>query len=95
MAARLDTTLQEIRKDRRVTPPMFTCSECCTREDSAFVSISVNAAILAAGSFGVVSELEIKNLSKRWHQYRRENNLDQHVNKISIGIYMENAFYKL
>ena len=36
LAARLDSMLQQIRKDRNIIPPMFTCPKCGERERSIF-----------------------------------------------------------
>jgi len=84
LAARLDTTLQQIRKDRNITSPMFTCPKCGVRKRSGFGRISVNATILAAGRFDVASETTIKGLSKRWKKYRKEHDLDHSGRKACI-----------
>jgi len=81
LAARLDTTLQQIRKDRNIIPPMFTCPKCGVRKRSSFGRISVNATILAAGRFGVASESNLKELSKGWKKYRKEHDLDPYGRK--------------
>ena len=84
LAARLDTTLQQIRKDRNIIPPMFTCPKCGVRKRSSFGRISVNATILAAGRFGVASEADIKKMSKLWKKYRKEHVLDGYGRKAGI-----------
>ncbi len=81
LAARLDTTLQQIRKDRNIIPPMFTCPKCGVRKRSSFGRISVNATILAVGRFGVASESNLKELSKGWKKYRKEHDLDPYGRK--------------
>jgi transcription elongation factor Elf1 len=82
LAVRLDTILQQIRKDRNIIPPMFTCPKCSERERSSFGRISVNAIILAAGRFRVASEADIKELSKRWKKYSKEHDLDHYRSKV-------------
>jgi transcription elongation factor Elf1 len=82
IAVRLDTMLQQIRKDRNIIPPMFTCQKCGERERSSFGRISVNATILAAGRFRVASEADIKELSKRWKKYSKEHDLDHYGSKV-------------
>lgn len=84
LAARLDTMLQQIRKDRNIIPPIFTCPKCGERERSSFGRITVNAAILAAGRFRVASEADTKELSKRWKKYRKEHDLDHYGRKAGI-----------
>ena len=84
LATRLDTLLQQIRKDRNIIPPMFTCPKCGERGRSSFGRISVNATILAAGRFRVASEADIKELSKRWKKYRKEHDLDDYGRKAGI-----------
>ena len=76
LAARLDATPEQIRKDRNIIPPMFTCPKCGVRKRAAISRISVNATILAAGRFGIASESEAKELSRRWKKYRQEQDID-------------------
>ena len=81
LAVRLDTMLQQIRKDRNIIPPMFTCPKCGERERSILGRISVNATILAAGRFRVASDADVKELSKRWKKYCKEHDLDHYGRK--------------
>lgn len=85
LTARLDATLQQIRKDRNIIPPMCTCSKCGTYGRSRFGKISINATILAAGRFGIASQSEVKELSKRWKKYRKEHGLDHYGGKESTA----------
>lgn len=78
LAVRLDATLQQIRKDRSIIPPMCTCSKCGARGRSSPGRISVNATILAAGRFGIAAPSEVKELSKRWKKYRTQHGLDHY-----------------
>ena len=59
LAVRLDTMLQQIRKDRNIIPPMFTCPKCGERERSSVGRISINATILAVGRFRVASDADV------------------------------------
>ena len=81
LTARLDTMLHEIRRDRNIIPPMATCPKCGLYGRTRFIGISINAAILAAGRFGIASQTETKELSKRWKKYRKEHDLDDHGNR--------------
>jgi len=81
LAERLGTTLQQIRKNRNIIPPMLTCSKCGTHKRSSFAKISVNATIMAAGRFGFALDADIKELSSRWKKYRKEHNLDHYGKK--------------
>jgi transcription elongation factor Elf1 len=81
LAGRLDATLQRIRKDRNIIPPMFTCPKCGLRKRSCFTRISVNATILAAGRFGIASQAEAKEMSRRWKQYRKEQDINHYGEK--------------
>jgi hypothetical protein len=83
LAARLDTTLQQIRKDRDIIPPMCICSKCGARGRSSPGRITVNAAILAAGRFGITEPSEVKELSKRWKKYHAQHGLDHYGGKDS------------
>ena len=44
----------------------------------------MNATILAAGRFGVCTEAEAKELSKRWTKYRKAKHLDHYGKKEGI-----------
>jgi len=81
LTMRLDAMLQQIRKDRNIIPSMCTCSKCGKHGRSSFGKISINATILAAGRFGVVSQPEVKELSKRWKKYRTQHGLDHYGGK--------------
>jgi len=81
LAVSLDTMLQQIRKDRNIIPPMFTCPKCGEREQSSVGRISVNATIWAVGRFRVASDADVKELSKRWKKYRKEHDLDHYGRK--------------
>lgn len=83
LAGRLNAMLQQIRKDRDIVPPMHTCSKCGARGRSSSDRISVNAAILAAGRFGITEPSEVKELSKRWKKYRTQHGLDHYGGKDS------------
>jgi hypothetical protein len=84
LTARLDTALQNIREERSIQPPMFSCPACGAYERSTFSHISLNATIRAAGRFGVCSETEAKELSKRWTKYRKAKHLDHYGRKEGI-----------
>lgn len=81
LATRLDATLQQIRKDRNITPPMFICPECGVHQRASFGRISINATIMAVGRFGIASQSEVKKLSTCWKKYRREHGLDNYGGK--------------
>jgi len=81
LAAHLDAMLQQIRKDLNIIPSMFTCPECGVSGRSSFSIISINATILAAGRFGIASQSDAKELSKRWKKYRKEHGLDNYGRK--------------
>jgi hypothetical protein len=85
LAAHLDATLQQIRKDRNIIPTMCTCSKCGEYGRSRFGRISLNATILAAGRFGIASPSNVKALSKGWKKYRKENGLDHYGEKESTA----------
>ena len=84
LTARLNTTLQRIRKERNIRPPMFNCPACGTHERSIFPGISVNATILAAGRFGICTGAEARELSKSWTKYRKAQHVGPYGRKDSI-----------
>lgn len=48
----LDTRLQQIRSQRHISSPVFTCPKCGRRGSTAEPRVSVRAMILALGLFG-------------------------------------------
>ena len=83
-AEQLDATLQGIRKERNLLPPMFYCPACGKHERSKVQRISVNATILAAGRFEICSVIEAKELSKRWAKHRKTQNIDRYGRQVGI-----------
>ena len=61
---RLDGILQRIRAGRHIVPPMFWCPCCGKRVRSAKPRVSVRAAILALGRFGIADRPMVKALEK-------------------------------
>ena len=76
LTSRLDTTLQTIRSERNIQPPMMWCPKCKARHRSAPPKVSVRAAILSLGRFGITDVETVKTLEKGWKRYRAENELD-------------------
>ena len=74
---RLDAMLQEIRTSRSIRTPTMWCPVCKKQTQQAPPSVSVRAAILALGRFGIVAKPEVKSLEKRWAKHRKENSLDR------------------
>jgi len=82
---RLDGILQRIRAERRIVPPMFWCSCCGKRVRSASPRVSVRAAILALGRFGIADRPMVKSLEKKWKHYRKEKSLDNYGHQVAAG----------
>lgn len=72
----LDTMLHQIRSERHIFSPVFTCPECGLRGPMAEPRVSVRAMILALGRFGVASPAETKALEREWAKYRKQHGLD-------------------
>ena len=73
---RLDATLQAIRIERNILPPMMWCPNCQKRHRSKPPKVSVRATILALRRFGIAPDAEVKTLEKRWKKYSKETDLD-------------------
>ena len=73
---RIDATLQRIRAEREILPPMIWCPTCQKRQRSAPTKVSVRATILALGCFGIALEAEVKSLEKLWKKYMKEKGLN-------------------
>ncbi|MGH7774965.1 MAG: hypothetical protein ACREQA_22285 [Candidatus Binatia bacterium] len=74
---RLDAMLQQIRLSRGIRPPTMWCPVCQRQTQQAPPSVSVRAVIFALGRFGIVPQVEVKSLEKRWAKHRKENGLDR------------------
>ena len=78
---RLDAVLQKIRSTRNIIPPMIWCPRCKVRGRAATPKVSVRAAILALGRFGIAPEDEVKSLERQWKKYQKEQTLDRYGKK--------------
>src|SRR5215831_19607134 len=68
----LDTMLQQIRSERHISSPIFTCPKCGVRGPMAEPRVSVRAKILALGRFGITTR-KTKTLERAWAQYRSQH----------------------
>ena len=72
----LDTMLHQIRSERHISSPVFTCPQCGLRGPMAEPRVSVRAMILAARRFGIALPAKTKALEREWSRYREEQGLD-------------------
>jgi len=72
----LDSLLQAIRSERGILPPLMWCRHCQARTRGVPPRVSVRAAILALGRFGMAGEDEVKALDKAWQKHRKAHQLD-------------------
>ena len=72
----LDTMLHQIRSERHISSPVFTCPKCGLRGPMAEPRVSVRAMILALGRFGIAPPAKTKALERAWSRYREEQGLD-------------------
>ena len=72
----LDTMLHQIRSERHISSPVFTCPKCGLRGPKAEPRVSVRAMILAARRFGIAPPAKIKALERQWSKYRDQQGLD-------------------
>ena len=78
---RIDATLQKIRAEREIRPPMMWCPTCQKRHRSAPPKVSVRATILALGRFRIALDVEVKSLEKLWKKYMKEKGLNLYGKK--------------
>jgi hypothetical protein len=76
LVADLDNKLNQIRAERKIQPPMMWCSNCKKRHRSKIRSISITAMYFALKKFDNCTEIEFKELIKKWKIYSKEKNLD-------------------
>ena len=81
---RLDGSLQTIRSERKIIPPMMWRPKCQKRHRSAQPKVSVRATILAFGRFQIADQSEVKSIEKNWNKYRKENQLDLYGKKQQV-----------
>ena len=72
----LDSMLHQIRSERGISSPVFTCPKCGHRGPTAEPRVSVRAMILALGRFGIATPAKTKALERAWAQYRGQHGLD-------------------
>ena len=73
---RLDATLQAIRSERHILPPVMRCPRCNAVGRSAPPQVSVRAMLLALDRFRIAPQREVKGLDKSWKEYRKGNGLN-------------------
>ena len=69
----LDTLLHQIRSERHISSPVFTCPQCGLRGPMAELRVSVRAMILAVRRFGIALPSKTKALEREWSRYRHEH----------------------
>lgn len=72
----LDSMLQQIRSERHISSPLFTCPKSGRRGPMAVPRVNVRAMILALGRFGIATPAKIKTLEREWAKYRDQHDLD-------------------
>ena len=72
----LDALLHQIRSERNICSPVFTCPKCGHRGRMAEPRVSVRAMILAIGRFGIATPAKIKTLEREWAIYGDLHGLD-------------------
>ena len=72
----LDTMLRQIRSERHISSPVFTCPKCGLRGPMAEPQVSVRAMILAARRFGIALPAKTKAVEREWSRYRDQQGLD-------------------
>jgi hypothetical protein len=72
----LDTMLHQIRSERHISSPVFTCPKCGLRGPMAEPRVSVRAMILTLGRFGITTPAKTKTLEREWAKYRDQHGLD-------------------
>jgi hypothetical protein len=75
---RVNELLQQIRTERGIEPPVFTCRRCGKRGPAAKPKVSVRAMILALGRFGIAFIPEVKEREKAWNRHRKAEGLDHY-----------------
>src|SRR6516164_5859125 len=72
----LDTMLRQIRSERHISSPVFTCPKCGLRGPMAEPQVSVEAMILAARGFGNALPAKTNAVEREWFIYSEQQDLD-------------------
>lgn len=76
LRAELDATLQRMRADRQIRPPVFKCPKCGHVGRGAEPHVSVRAMLCCLHRFGIVGTKQFKILERGWVTYRQQHRLD-------------------
>ena len=76
--------LQQIRAERKISPPVVKCLQCGHIGDGAAPHVSVRAMILSVIRFNIDDENATRAVEKQWKAYQKENHLDLN-GKVSIN----------
>ena len=82
----LDAMLHRIRSERNIRSPIIRCRRCGRVGPAMEPDVSVRAAIIALGRFGIVSAEEVKAVEKRWAVHRKANGLDLHGKAVAPSL---------
>ena len=82
LRGRLDATLQAIRSDRNLHPPVMKCPRCGARGLTINPHVSVRAMILALARFGIASPEQVSRPDRAWAKHRKQNGLDLYGRKV-------------
>jgi hypothetical protein len=72
----LQTTLENLRRDRGIAPPTFRCPRCGVAAAGAQPRISVRAMLISLRRFGIADPESVRRIEARWARYRQEHHLD-------------------
>lgn len=72
----LDATLQRIRSEGHIRPPVLRCPQCGHVGEGAEPHVSVRAMILSLTRFGIAPAEQAYALEKSWAAYRKQNGFD-------------------
>ena len=68
--------LQQIRAERKISPPVVKCLQCGHIGDGAAPHVSVRAMILSVIRFDIDDGNATRAVEKKWKAYQEENRLD-------------------
>jgi len=81
LVEQLNSTLNQIRKEGNMHPPMMWCPKCKKRHRGAFTNISITATYFALEIEGIIDHSEFLALKREWNKYSKAEGINVYGEK--------------
>jgi hypothetical protein len=83
LVEQLNSTLNQIRKDGNIQPPIIWCTNCKKRHRGAFTNVSITATYFALEKEGIIDHAEFLTLKREWNKYSKAEGINVYGEKIA------------